>query len=220
LRQKIVLSVDRADYTKAVLERLQSIDRLLCLRPELIGQVSFVQICTRTRGDLEEFERYWQRCQSLYQSINARWQDGEWQPINWIEQPMAPPQLSTLYRRADAMLVNPVRDGLNLTAKEYAACQGDCPGALLLSPDAGAWHEIGAYCLPAHPLNRDQMIESILRGLNMSQAECRARNLLTKISLENNTLTSWFKYFAHAARALSVSGRAAPEEKQRKAKYA
>jgi trehalose 6-phosphate synthase len=212
LQEQFVLSVDRADYTKAVVERLHIIDNLMEARPQLQERLSFVQICGRSRSGLGEFDEYWHQCNSLIKTVNDRWRTANWQPIHSIEKPLSAEQLAVLYRRADAMLVNPLRDGLNLTAKEYAACQGEDPGVLLLSPAAGAWQEIGPYCLPAHPHDEKQVMDSIMRALTMPKSECRSRNELTKIKLENNSLNRWWSYFSRAADYVAV-GQNVPFEK-------
>jgi trehalose 6-phosphate synthase len=95
------------------------------------------------------------------------------------------------------MLVNPVRDGLNLTAKEYMASQGDDAGVLLLSEGAGAWHELGDFCLPANPENTDQVIDSLGTALAMAPDERHTRNIMARQTLEKGSLEKWWKYFQH-----------------------
>ncbi|MGH9551395.1 MAG: trehalose-6-phosphate synthase, partial [Terriglobales bacterium] len=190
-----VLSVDRADYTKAVIERLNIVDRFFERRPEMVGNLSFLQICGRSRAGLPAFDSYWNDCRSLYEQINNRWRKDSWQPVQWMEQPLNASELSVLYRRASAMLVNPVRDGLNLTAKEYVACQDKKPGVLLLSPGAGVWHEIGKYALPADPHQPEQVVDSLAKALHMSEFESKAINVLARIKLEKFCLDTWWNYF-------------------------
>lgn len=191
--QQIVLSVDRADYTKAVHERLRIIDRFFAENSVWQNRVSFVQVCGRSRAGIESFDQYWQDCQGLAKVVNERWRTPEWQPIEWIETAIEPDKLSALYRNATAMLVNPVRDGLNLTAKEFVACQAENPGVLLLSPGAGAWHELGKYALPADPLATHQTSASIHQALNMSQSERKMRNHSLKRSIDANPMSSWWR---------------------------
>jgi trehalose-6-phosphate synthase len=91
------------------------------------------------------------------------------------------------------MLVNPVRDGLNLTAKEFVACQHENPGVLCLSPGAGAWHELGDHALPADPLAQHATVDSIARSLAMTPVEKKWRNQQLKRSLHNNPLQNWWR---------------------------
>ena len=196
--QKIVLSVDRADYTKAVLERIRIIGKFFEAHPIWRNKVSFVQICGRSRAGLPAFDRYWNRCQRLAKAVNEKYGTADWQPLTWIEEPLAPKELSGLYRAANAMLVNPVRDGLNLTAKEFIACQGDNPGVLMLSPGAGAWEELGEYALAAHPLESAQTIASIAQSLSMALPERKMRAQLLKKAVASNSLPSWWKNVTQA----------------------
>jgi trehalose 6-phosphate synthase len=203
LQKPFVLSVDRADYTKAVLERLTAIDKFMEKRQEAIGQVSFVQICGRSRSGLTAFDRYWEECRTLGAAVNDRWRTADWQPVQWLEKPLNAIELSALYRRASVMLVNPVRDGLNLTAKEFTACQGDDAAPLLLSPAAGCWHELGKYSLPAHPQDLPQMLDSLERAFEMSAQEKQTRNAQAKLVLEKGSLQSWWRYFERVSYAIA-----------------
>ena len=214
LQKPFVLSVDRADYTKAVVERLQIIDKFMEAHPERRGELSFVQVCGRSRAGLTAFDQYWQSCQSLYQQVNSRWQTDDWQPIYWLDKPLSAEHLSAVYSLAAVMLVNPVRDGLNLTAKEFVACQSENAGALLLSPHAGSWHEIGAHCLPADPLNPEQVVSSLNQALSMSPTERQSRNLKTKSKLERGTLSRWWRYFNRTTNALSHRRTASPSKQR------
>jgi trehalose-6-phosphate synthase len=213
LERRFVLSVDRADYTKSVIERLRAIDRFLQSNPDWRGQVEFIQICGRSRAGLQAFDNYWEQCRSLYQDLDSRWRTDNWRPVQWIEESFSGEELAAIYRRAAAMLVNPVRDGLNLTAKEYAACQSSDAGVLMLSPGAGSWHEIGNYCLPAEPGDIDQISDSLARALAMPYSERRARNSLAKIKLEAASLDRWSRYFSRVSDAIRVESRSATEQK-------
>ncbi|MBX9721563.1 MAG: trehalose-6-phosphate synthase, partial [Candidatus Obscuribacterales bacterium] len=125
---KFILSVDRVDYTKSVLDRIQIIDKFFETHPNLVGEITFAQVCGRSRTGLQAFDKYFDECDALTEQVNNRWSTSEWKPINWIKQSLSPAELAYLYTHAQAMLVNPVRDGLNLTAKEFIACQDSYPG--------------------------------------------------------------------------------------------
>ena len=164
--QRLILSVDRVDYTKSVFERLEIIDRFFERRPNWRSEVSFVQVCQRSRKGLPAFDQYWDDCHKLATHVNDKWKTEDWQPITWIEQPVSADVLAQFYRHADGMLVNPVRDvGLNLTAKEFAACQNGDAGVLMLSPGTGAWCELGKYALPANPLIPEEMLNQLNKRL-------------------------------------------------------
>lgn len=202
LNAPLILSVDRADYTKAVYDRLCAVDAFFDKNPQYKGQVNFIQFCGRSRAGLRAFDQYWEKCRGMLSHINAKHAVGDWKAMNWIEESFSAEELAAVYRRANVMLVNPVRDGLNLTAKEFAACQHDDAGALLLSPGAGAWHEVGNYCLPANPKDHAQIVDSLEAAIEMPLVERRARNLLAKIKLERSSLARWWRYFHRATNAV------------------
>ncbi|MGD9680650.1 MAG: trehalose-6-phosphate synthase [Candidatus Obscuribacterales bacterium] len=191
-----ILSVDRADYTKGVFERIKAIDVFFCKYPHWAGLTKFVQICGRTRAGLSAFDQYWSKCRGLADSVNRRHGTDNWDPIVWIDTPMSPELLSGCYRNARVMMVNPVRDGLNLTAKEFFVCQKDDPGALLLSPGAGAWHEVGDHAVFADPHNSHQMAEAIEESLRMPVQEREQRAGAVMRTLSENTLEDWCQFFA------------------------
>ena len=191
-----ILSVDRADYTKGVFQRMLAIDHFLTKYPEHRGKVKFVQICGKTRAGLGAFETYWDKSRNLADSVNQKWSDEDWEPIHWIDTPMNTKMLAGCYRNAKAMLVNPVRDGLNLTAKEFVACQAENPGVLALSSSAGAWHEIGEWAVEANPTSSDSLADAIHESLNLSHQERvhRADSIMQR--LEENTLHDWCNFFS------------------------
>lgn len=191
-----VLSVDRADYTKGVLERFEAIDRFFEREPHWRGKVNFVQLCGRTRPGLEAFDAYWHKCKVEAAKLQSKWRTDHWSPITWLEQPCSGSELSVLYRDAAAMLVNPVRDGLNLTAKEFVASQVRKPGMLILSEGAGAWHELGEESIGINPTDADQVAQSIQLALTMNPTECARRITMMKLRLSDNTLTDWWRQIA------------------------
>jgi trehalose 6-phosphate synthase/phosphatase len=196
--QRIILSVDRADYTKAVHDRMRIVDRFFEENPIWQNRISFVQICGRSRSGIKAFDQYWEKCQQLARTVNERWRTDDWAPIQWLEEPLPPKELSHLYKNAAAMLVNPVRDGLNLTAKEFIACQDNNPGVLMLSPGAGAWHELSEYALPANPLKPHETCESIAQALSMPTVERKMRNQLLKRTLIANPMQAWWRTVTQA----------------------
>jgi trehalose 6-phosphate synthase/phosphatase len=195
-----VLSVDRVDYTKSVFERFLIIDKFLESHPEWAGSLSFLQLCIRSRPGLESFDDYWHKCRSLAASVNDRWAQENWQPIHWLDRSFAGEELAYFYCHAHTMLVNPVRDGLNLIAKEFVACQDNRPGMLLLSPGAGASHELGEFALPASPLDLEGTINSLVQSLAMPLAEKQMRMQKMKEILLSNPLSNWWSTFSRAIR--------------------
>jgi len=195
-RKPYVLSVDRADYTKGVSGRLRAIDIFFEKYPQWRGEVTFTQICARTRNGINSFDNYWNECRALEKRLVDNWQTTQWSPLLWFESNFSAEQLSLLYRNAAVMLVNPVRDGLNLASKEYVACQGHKPGVLALSRGAGAWHELGNDSLEVNPHDPKQMADAIEQALSMSAGEKVARMNSLVATLKTNALEDWWSRFS------------------------
>ncbi|MBY0551821.1 MAG: trehalose-6-phosphate synthase [Candidatus Obscuribacterales bacterium] len=191
-----VLSVDRADYTKGVLERFRAIDRFLERNPAWRARVNFVQLCGRTRGGIDVFDSYWNQCKVEAAKLESKWRTDHWSPLTWLEHPCTGAELSVLYRDAAAMLVNPVRDGLNLTAKEFVASQIRKPGVLILSQGAGAWHELNEEALTIDPHDADNVASALETALTMNQTERARRITRMNMRLSDNTLSDWWHQIA------------------------
>lgn len=206
--KKFVLSVDRVDYTKAVLDRFLIIDKFFEEFPEWIASITFAQVCGRSRVGLEKFDSYWYQCRALCAAVNSRWQRDNWRPIEWIEPTLNASELAYLYLNARALLVNPIRDGLNLIAKEYVACQDRKPGVLILSPGAGAWHELGNQALPGPADNYRQTLDSLQKALTMPLKDRQLRTLRMKTIIASNSLSKWLDDFEmHVAPELAGHSR-------------
>ncbi len=188
-----VLSVDRTDYTKGVFQRLQAIEHFFTNNPDKIEKVAFVQICQKTRAGLSAYYEYWEQCKFLCESINQRWSSQNWKPITWIEAPVSANVLAWLYKRAAVMLVTPVFDGLNLTAKEFSLCSRD--GVLVLSKRAGAWSELSDDVLTLTNLQPETISEQIKYALSMSKSARRERIANLRQRVLANTLTDWWQKF-------------------------
>jgi trehalose-6-phosphate synthase len=192
-KRPFVLSVDRADYTKGVYERLLAIEYFFSSNPDQIGAVTFVQVCQKTRAGLPGFDEYWEQCRCLFDSMNARWASKDWAPIEWIDEPVSANVLAWLYKRASAMLITPLYDGLNLTAKEFALCSEG--GALILSSRAGAWHELSDNVLTLEDLRPESIAEKICDALAMERKERRERLCRLREAVLGNTLALWWQNF-------------------------
>lgn len=190
-----VLSVDRADYTKGVVPRLESVRQFFSNHPEMIGKITFAQLCTRTRPGIDAFDDNWSNIQRVMREVNGRFSVGDWQPVLNLKGPLKPSELSLLYANASMMLVSPVRDGLNLTAKEYIACQSGQPGVLGLSPHCGAFEELGTWSIKTDPFDPEGMSESIYEGLLLPESERKRRMAKMHAKLEQNTLGAWCDQF-------------------------
>lgn len=191
-----ILSVDRADYTKGVIDRIHAIDTLLSEHPEWKERIVFAQICGKTRTGLASFDGYWDECQRLYKELCDKHGNEHWKPLHWIEASFTHADLAKVYRSAEAMLVNAVRDGLNLTAKEFVACQDQRAGVLALSKGTGAWYELGSHTVNVDPGNCKQIADSIHQSLMMSSHERAWRMAMLKDKVKSNSLSGWWYKFS------------------------
>src|SRR5262249_54671174 len=140
---RILLGVDRLDYTKGIPQRLRAYRTLLQRAPQLRGQVVLVQVAVPSRERIPEYDRLRHAVHSLVGGLNGEVGSPEWTPVVYIRRPISRSELVALYAAAEVGWVTPLRDGMNLVAKEYVACQGRGEGVLLLSEFAGAAAEMG-----------------------------------------------------------------------------
>lgn len=190
-----VLSVDRVDYTKGIIQRLEAINCFFDMFPQWREKVTFVQLGTRSRPGLVPFDRYWEACRERYLKINQSFSSKDWKPIIWTDAPRTAEQVASLYSNANVMLVSPLRDGLNLTAKEFVACQKSKPGVLALSDGAGVWSEIGGDCVDIKPDDTADFAYAISKSLQMDRGERSRRMKRMKQAVSQNTLASWWSSF-------------------------
>src|SRR5262249_46239675 len=157
--RKLIVGVDRLDYTKGIPDRLQAIDRLLHRHPELKDTFVFVQVAAPSRTHLATYRRLKQGIASLVEQDHWQPVDGSWQPIVLINEQYTAEQIHPLYRIASVCLVTSLHDGMNLVAKEFIASRGDEQGVLVLSRFAGAAREL-ADALPVNPYSVDEVAEA------------------------------------------------------------
>ncbi len=195
---RLVLGVDRLDYTKGIPERLDAFGRLLALFPEWRRNVSLVQVSVPSRADVPEYIEQRSRVENIVGRINGEFGDADWVPIRYLYRSYGRVQLSQLYRAADVGYVTPLRDGMNLVAKEYVAAQDpQKPGVLLLSRFAGAAEELGDAIL-TNPWYPEGVARDLDRALRMPEPERKQRftNLLAVIS--KTTALTWAQDFLAA----------------------
>jgi alpha,alpha-trehalose-phosphate synthase [UDP-forming]/trehalose-phosphatase len=203
--RRLLLGVDRLDYAKGIPERLLGFERLLEKWPEWRGKISFVQISVPSREDVPEYAELRHRVERLVGRINGRFGEADWVPVRYLYRSYDHAILAQLYRAADVALVTPLRDGLNLVAKEFVLAQNPArPGVLVLSKFAGAAAELPDAVL-TNPFHADGMASDIDRALRMSSAEREQRHTRMAASLAGMTPDRWATAFldrlANAARS-------------------
>ncbi|MDW7738811.1 MAG: bifunctional alpha,alpha-trehalose-phosphate synthase (UDP-forming)/trehalose-phosphatase [Bacillota bacterium] len=169
--EKIILSVDRLDFSKGIPERLKAFELFLDQYPQWQGRVTFIMLCVPSRTKVREYRMLKSEIDELVGRINGRFDTLEWLPILYMYRSLPFEELVSLYTSADLALVTPLRDGMNLVAKEYLACQSHtAKGALVLSETAGSAAELGEAIL-VNPNDLEMMAGAIARGLSLTDEE-------------------------------------------------
>ena len=186
-----VIGVDRLDYTKGLVERMHAFRRLLELRPELSKTVTFMQIAPPTREDVEAYADIRRELEGLSGEINGAYGDYDWTPVRYVHRSVPRSTLAALYRGSRIGLVTPLRDGMNLVAKEYVASQDvDDPGVLILSKFAGASEQL-AEALVVNPYEIEEVATAIHRGLTMSLEERSERHAALLATVNSSDVDAW-----------------------------
>ena len=168
--ERLLVGIDRLDYSKGIPRRLLAIERLLQLHPEWKEKVRLIQVAVPSRDGVGAYRRFRSEVEAAVGRINGELATPNWTPIQYIHRSVASTTLLALYRAADVMLVTPVRDGMNLVAKEFPATRTDEDGVLVLSEFAGAAEELRDAVI-VNPYDIDGTAESIHRSLTMEPDE-------------------------------------------------
>jgi trehalose 6-phosphate synthase/phosphatase len=188
--RRILLSVDRMDYTKGIPERLRTFNRLLHRNPDLRGNIVLIQVAVPSREKIDEYRELRHEVDELIGKINGEWSTPDWTPVVYLRRAIPQSELIALYAAADLAWVSPLRDGLNLVAKEYVACKENGDGTLVLSEFAGAAAEMGESIL-VNPYDEERTAEAIERALSFSKEEQRDRMLALHRRVVRNNVFTW-----------------------------
>jgi len=190
-----IVGVDRLDYTKGLPERFRAYRRLLESYPENRGGVSFLQIAPRSRSDVAEYQDIRAELEGLSGGINGEFANYDWTPIRYLNQAFSRRALAGIYRASRVGLVTPLRDGMNLVAKEYVAAQPPRnPGVLVLSRFAGAARQMGE-ALIVNPYDLQGVADAMQRALNMPEEERRNRWRALMARLREEDVSAWAQAF-------------------------
>jgi trehalose 6-phosphate synthase len=191
----MIIGVDRLDYSKGIPERMNAFERFLANFPDWRGKVTYLQITPRSRTDIQEYADIGRLVGEAVGRINGTYGEASWTPLRYINKAHSRTALAGLYRAARAALVTPLRDGMNLVAKEFVAAQNpDDPGVLILSRFAGAARECTAALL-VNPYDPEGVAIAINRALSMPLEERCQRQAATFKVLVANDLTHWAERF-------------------------
>lgn len=197
--RQIILGVDRLDYSKGIPERLRSFRNALERFDDLWGKVSLVQIVVPSRGDVPEYQALKAEIEGLVGEINGKFSQSGWIPIHYMFRSLERAELLAYYRAADMALVTPLKDGMNLVAKEYCAANVDKEGVLILSEFAGAATQLRRDALMVNPYDIEGVADAIYRAYNMSLSERQLRMRRLRRSVAKRDIFWWVDFFLWAA---------------------
>jgi len=196
--EKLAIGVDRLDYSKGLINRINAFDRMWTTQPQLARTVSLLQIATPSRGAIEAYGNLQDELAKLVSDVNGRHGEVDWTPIRYLNKGFSQTVLAGLYRTAQVGVVTPLHDGMNLVAKEYVAAQNPAdPGVLVLSKFAGAANELDTALL-VNPNDIDSMARTIATALSMPLMERRMRWEAMMAKLRAGTIQGWFADFVDA----------------------
>ncbi|MBI1275567.1 trehalose-6-phosphate synthase [bacterium] len=196
--RQLILGVDRLDYSKGIVPRMKAIDTMLANDQSLRKAFSFLQIAPPTREGVEQYAQLRAETEALVGHINGKYADVDWVPIRFLVSGVRRELLAAFYRMARVCLVTPLRDGMNLVAKEFIAAQDpENPGVLVLSRFAGAAEELQQAML-VNPYDVEDMASSIRQALAMPLRERKERWQALYRTISNQTLEHWYQDFLDA----------------------
>jgi trehalose 6-phosphate synthase/phosphatase len=196
---RILLGVDRLDYTKGIPRRMLAFERLLERRPDLRERVRLIQVAVPTRSGVEHYQVFRRSLDEMIGRINAAYGTLTAMPVHYLCRLLSPEQLVALYRAADVMLVTPLRDGMNLVAKEFIASRTDEGGVLVLSEFAGAASELGEAVI-VNPYDIDGIASAMETALEMSDGERRTRMRALRGRVRQLDVQQWVEAFVRPLR--------------------
>jgi trehalose 6-phosphate synthase len=196
LMERLILSVDRLDYSKGLRQRFAAFERFLADFPAQHGLVTFMQIAPPSRSDIVTYQQIRRELEAEAGRVNGRFAEVDWVPLRYLNRGFPRNVLMPLYAEAQAGLVTPLRDGMNLVAKEYVAAQDpDDPGVLILSEFAGAARELDSALL-VNPYDEAGMARAMERALSMPLEERQERHQAMLAVMRKNSLEQWRDRFA------------------------
>jgi len=193
-QEKMILSVDRLDYTKGIIERIKAFKAFLDKYPKYIGKVRLNLIVAPSRQSLPFYDQLRSEIEILVSQINGSYNNRDWMPIWYYFKSFSQDELIAYYKAADILLVTPLRDGMNLIAKEYIAARTDYLATLILSETAGAASELSEAII-INPNDEIQIANAIKNALEMSKKEKMQRNKIMHERIHRYNVNFWAKEF-------------------------
>jgi trehalose 6-phosphate synthase/phosphatase len=192
-KQRVILTVDRVDPTKGLVERLQAYKEFLRINTNLHKKVVMAMLAMPSRTEIKEYQSLTRRVEKLVAEINNTYGTPKWQPVDYMYKTLPFEEVTALYQIADVAFIAPLKDGMNLVAKEYVASQNK-NGVLILSETAGAAHEL-TEALIVNPKKRDSLVEGLTMALQMPRRELRRRSRTMQKHLASTSVQVWANNF-------------------------
>jgi len=209
--RKMILGVDRLDYSKGLEERFLAYEQFLADHPEEREKVFLLQVATGSREGVEAYQDIRTRLETVSGRINGAYASVDWVPIRYVNSSYRRDELAGIYRAANIGLVTPLRDGMNLVAKEFVAAQDpEDPGVLILSEFAGAAAQMSE-ALIINPFSREEAADAIRQALAMPLKERRARWEALMVGVRRNDVVAWRDSFVRALDGLQAANDAPPK---------
>jgi trehalose 6-phosphate synthase/phosphatase len=207
---QIVLGVDRLDYSKGIPERLRAFRALLREEPELRRKITLIQIVVPSRENIPRYQELRSEIEQLVSSLNGEFTEPGWTPVQYIHRSVSREELLAIYRAASIALITPLKDGMNLVAKEYCAAQVENDGVLILSEFAGAAPELRIGALLVNPYDEVGVTNALRQAINMPEKERRRRMRRLREQICNADVHHWRDRF-YASLKLLGSQKRKPE---------
>jgi trehalose 6-phosphate synthase/phosphatase len=192
-RLRVIVAVDRLDPSKGLVERLEAYRTFLELEPRMRGKLVFSMVAAPSRTGVVTYRTLAKRLQSLVNNINETYGTATWQPVDYMNVSVPFEEVTALYKIADVAFIAPLRDGMNLVAKEFIASKNK-NGVLILSQTAGAAHELPDAIL-VNPRSQEELVDALQQALTMRRRELRRRLKRMQQQLAGNTVQDWAKSF-------------------------
>jgi len=202
---RIILGVDRLDYTKGIPERLAAFRHLLECHPELHQRITLVQVVVPSREDIPRYAELKSQIQRMVSEINGQYGELGWVPVHYIHRSLNRRELLAYYRAADIALITPLKDGMNLVAKEYCAARVNHDGVLILSEFAGAAFQLRTGALLVNPYDTRAVAQAIFRAYAMSGEEAGVRMRTLRAGIQQDNVFRWRDSFWACARSLDAT---------------
>lgn len=211
--RELIVGIDRLDYTKGIPQRLRAFGHALERYPELHERVTLIQVVVPSREEIPRYHDLRTEIEQLVGEINGKFtRPGGWVPIHYVFRSLTGTDLLAYYRAAQIALITPLKDGMNLVAKEYCACSIEEENALILSEFAGAAAELQHGALLVNPYDIEGMAEAIHRAVQMPIDERRARMRRMRRVIRNHDIFWWVDSFLRAAIAKDLSAFPQPDD--------